>query len=298
MIVELRILKGLSSEAVRHRKLRTRYETNRDLKAYALFIWLKNLTRAGIIHNYEKQSAEICSGLKITRATFYKYLNYAEEICLIKRKSGNLELSSWSTVMDQLYITDKIFTTVYYDTTNRKQTLPLILEALEFEENKEKQEASIRIKIAKNPQIRSAFELFCQIHNIKAEFTPDNLAAVQKDIFKYGASESIYPALMDKVNPKIYRNSSSIASAHGYKSPRLTTYLKRKLSNAGIAVILKSSKSACSYKKDRIEGKERGKNANATTFYNRQEKQKIWFEPDTIKISQFLFTPPPAPQAP
>lgn len=293
MVVELRILKGLSSEAVRKRTLRTRYETNRDLKAYALYIWLKNMTRAGIIHNYEKQSNEICSGLKITRATFYKYLNYAEQICLIKRKNGRLELASWSSVMEQLYITEKVFTTVYYDTTNEKQRLPLILEALEFEENKEKQEASIRIKIAKNPQVKTAFDLYCHLTGTKAEFSVNNLAWARSQIFISGTAASIYPALMDKVNPKIYRNSSTIAAAHGYKSPRLTTYLKRKLSSAGIATILKSSKSACSYKKDRVEGKERGKNANATTYYNRNEKQKIWFEPDTVIINQFLFNAPP-----
>lgn len=284
----------MSSDVVRQRELRIKYQTNRDIKAYSLFVWLKNQTKAGIIHNYEQQHVEICQALKISRASFYNYLRTAEKLQLITRQDGNLKLAGWNKVIDHFSLPSRTFTTIYYDTENPKQKLSLIIEALEFEENKEKQQKAITNKIAKNPSVKSAFELFCHYNNIQAEFTPDNLAIVRRLIFQNGTAESIYKSLMYSVNPEFYRNSSTIASAHGYKSPRLTTYLKYKLQRSGIAIIKKGNKLACSYKNNRIEGKERGKNENGTLFFKVNEKQKIWFEPDQVIISQFLFNPPPA----
>lgn len=286
----------MSSDVVKQRELRVKYQTNRDIKAYSLFVWLKNMTPAGVIHNYEKQHAEICQALKISRASFYNYLRTAETLKLIVRQNGNLKLSGWDKVIDQFTLPSKTFTTIYYDTENPKQKLSLIIEALEFEENKEKQQRAITNKIAKNPSVKSAFELFCQYNNIQAEFTPDNLAIVRRLIFQNGTAESIYSSLMYSVNPEFYRNSSSIAAAHGYKSPRLTTYLKHKLQKSGVAIIKKGNKQACSYKNNRIDGKERGKNENGTLYYKVNEKQKVWFEPDQVIISKFLFNPPPAPE--
>lgn len=292
-------MNGLSSDVVKLRKLRNRYETNRDIKAYSLFVWLKSMSVSGFIHNYGKQLDSICGPLKISRATFYNYLNTAEDLQLIERNNGRLKLASWDKVVETLSLPEKTFRTIYYDTENQKQKLSLILEALEFEENKEKQEKAITNKIAKHPQVKSAFELFCRTHGITAEFTPDNLSKVKREAYKYGSAASIYSVIMNTVNPEVYRNASSIASAHGYKSPRLTTYLKTKLKRASLAVVSKGQKNVCSYAKNRIEGKERGKNENGTLYYRVKEKQKIWFEPDRVQISQFLFTaPPPKPPTP
>jgi len=295
--VALKILKQMSSEVVRQREQRAVYFTNRKLKAYTLFVWLKNMTESGYIHNYEDQGVEICSALKISRASYYNYLREAETLQLLKRRNGRIELAGWEKVVEAFSLPEKSFTTIYYDVNNPKEKLSIIIEALEFVENKEKQQLAVTSKIAKNPKVKAAFELYCQLHGLKAEFNEQNLAYVRMRIFQKGSAESIYEALMNTVNPEFYRNSLTIAAAHGYKSPKSATYLKRKLQKAGIAYISKGNKSVCSYSKNRIEGVERGKNENGTLYYQVKEKVKVWYQPDKVTISEFLFSAPPKNQS-
>jgi hypothetical protein len=292
--VQLKILKGMSSDVVRLRVERNKFQTNRAIKAYSLYTWLKNMTRAGYIHHYEKQLPDICKALKISRTSFYNYLREAESLNLIKRGRGRLQLSSWDFVAEELFIVDKTFTTINYDLDNRKQKLHHCIEALEFEENREKQNTAVAHKIAKNPQVKSAFDLWCSTNNVQLPFNLENLAKVRTKIFASGSAASIYPALMYSVNPEFYRNSCTIAKAHNYKSQLLTTYLKKKLQLAGLIIVRKGAQTACMYNKDKKKGRERGKNELGTTFYKVKDKANIWYEPDKVSVSPFLIHQPGA----
>lgn len=291
MVKTIKILKGLSSDVVRFRAIRHKYETNRAIKAYSLWVLLKNETESGIIHHYEKQLPYLLELLKVSRATFYNYLRYAEQLKLIERQGGTIKLASYQSVIDDLCLIDKSFIYINYDLTHEKQKIEHILNTLEFHENSEKQAKAIEVKISKNSIIMAAFNLFWFGRGQpNIPFNLDNLKKVQKILFESGAAERIYIPLMELVNPEIFRNSATIAAAHKYKARRLVTYLKRKLKKAGLIGIYKGDNPTCFYDKNSQEGIQRGKNPNAFCFYNSKDKTKVWHKPHSIIINPFLFS--------
>lgn len=282
-------MKGISSDLVKMRKLVVRYETNRAIKGYCLWIWLKNQTISGVIHNYNLQCDSLIKYLKISRATFYNYLKYAEALGLITRANGNLKLCSWQSAADQLGLPSSEIIIINYDTENPKQKLEHIFDAIEILDNRAFQEKGVSIKLAKNQQIESAFRLYNLQHCLpEVKFNLDNLKKVQKHIFENGSAASIYNTLLNLVNPEFFRNSSSLASARNYKSTRNVTYLKKKLSLAGLAVVIKPVLAVCKYNKNAIQGQERGKKDNFFCYYDPEAREKTWFKPDTILISPTL----------
>lgn len=271
------------------RAARLKYETNRNIKAYTLYTWLKNVTESGVIHHYDKQLDTLIAGLNISRSAFYRHLSWAEDLKLISRKDGKLKLCSYQAVMNELFIHEKKFTTINYDTDTDK--LHLILEVLEGSENKERQTKAVEVKISKHPIVISAFKLFWTTQGKPDQaFNLANLQATQKILFEKGVAERIYNPLMYTVNPDFSRCSATIAAAHNYKSPRLVTYYKRKLVRAGLIKVLPTTAPVCLYNKDRIEGHQRGKNENASyTPYDPKSRAKFWFKPDQIIIKHTLF---------
>lgn len=288
MILELKILKGLGTEAVRKRELRIKNQTNRDIKAYAFWTFLKNQTESGFLHRYHEQIDTFLPLLKISYGTFYTYLKYAEQLNLVTRQEGALKLASYDFVMKQLDIFEKDFYIVNYDTEHPKQKIEHILNALEFQENSEKQEKAIEVKISKNSIIKSAFQLYWIQQGVQMEFNLHNLKKTQQLIFEAGAADRIYIPLMELVNPEIFRNSRTIAAAHNYKARRLVTYLKRKLKRGGLVGVYNNEKAVCRYNKNKVEGNTRGKNENAFCFYNPKDKEKYWSKPQTVIINPTL----------
>lgn len=293
MIIPIKILTGLSTEVVKMREIRNKNKTNRNILAYALYTWLKNKTTAGVIHHYDKQLETLLEGSNISRSSFYRYLNYAEDLKLITRNTytGTLKLAGYASVMENLYIIEKAFTTIYYDTDKHK--LNFIFETLEIHENKARQLTAVNGKISKNPIVNSAFKLFWISQGVPDQaYTLDNLLKTQKLIFEKGTAARIYQPLMEIVNPHFNRSSYGIAAAHGYLRARNTTYLKRKLVKRNLINVLDIEAPVCRYRKDRIEGNIRGKNENAFTTWNKAKNAAEWKQPQQIIINHFLFTPP------
>lgn len=289
MIIQLKILTGLSTEIVRMRETRIKYQTNRNIKAYALYTWLKNKTEAGIIHHYDKQLTALLDGSNISRSSFYRYLSIAEDLKLIKRKNGNLKLTGYQAILEDLFIHEKKFTYINFDTEKHK--LDHIFNVLEVSENKKRQEKAIEVKISKHPLVLSAFKLFW-ISQGKPDqvFNLVNLQKAQKIIFETGTAERIYKPLMYSVNPEFNRCSNTIATAHNYKSPKSVTYFKRKLVKSKLISVLDVINPICAYNKNRIDGVQRGKNENANYVpYDPKKRHTTWYKPQQIIINPLLF---------
>lgn len=300
MLLKLKILNGLGSQVVKKRQLRGIYCTNREIKAYALFVLLKEYTTSGIIHNYASQIPQIAEQLKCSKATIFTYLNYAEQIGLLQRErkllkigkstfrtGGRIILRSWQSVAQIFELPEKEFTTINYETDN-KQKLEHIIAALEFKENSEKQAIAIHYKIAKNPIVVHAFKLFWHSQGIQnMAFTMENLRKAQEHIFAHGASESIYLPLLELVNPDISRSAHTIARAHGIH-PMNVAYLKRKLQKTAIVAIMQSNNPVCAFKTDVRPDYVRGRKQKAYPKWCNETKKRTWLKPDRVIVNPFL----------
>jgi hypothetical protein len=290
LILQLKILKGLSGSVVKKRALRFKRQTNRAVKAYALWIYFKNLTESGFIQNIESQLPAILEQLKISRGTFYNWLKYAKELQLINKQGNTIQLTSYAAVIEELSLPGKEFIYINYDTEHKKQKIEHIIDVLEFHENHELQTKAIEWKLSHNSIIMAAFKFFwLSKGQPDLPFNLDNLKKAQTILFESGAAQRIYEPLMDIVNPVVGRNSNTIRMAHNYKSRRGVTYLKRKLKRLGLIGLYQPEKSTCFYKQDLQKGTQRGKNTNAFCFYNNKNKTQTWYKLQTILVNPFLF---------
>lgn len=287
--MKLKILKGLATEACFLREKRNSYETNRALKAFGLWVLLKNETTSGFINDPHKQSENLEKLCKASFRTIRRYVSWAEDYGLIRKSDQNgWALSSYSEVCDK-YLLKPVFTEFEYDETDEKKTIEYYLKALEIAENREKQIYTYNKKQKLNPQIKPALEVEAANYGKRAEAikTPEDLFKLQKQLFSYGGSHSqTYNVVQNFLNPDFQRSARTIRKAHKFKSVLSVTYMKRQLEKRGFATIEKRSPVLCNYKQNGINDEAvRGRKANAGRRYRQDLAIASWFMTDKIQLN-------------
>lgn len=306
-IVQVKILKGISSVLVGKRELCKTYVTSTDIKPNDTFHCLKAMTTAGQIQNYPKQMEAIKVFCKTSKSTFYNRLHWLEKRGLAWTIKGTLYLASWEKYAQYYELETIEFHLINYDTENKGQTIEYILKTVEIAENQQRQNKEIQRKINKTPEIELAFNSRCRVQGKTAEFTLNNLHHVQRETYSQGAAD--YDVL-HSVNPDVNRSAKSIKKAYGFVSNRNVAYLKRQLEKRGLAKVTKRVSPVCKYpehvKAERgktvgigviaallIPCVTSGKNISEikrgckpkayTGFYDRKTNSRIWRLPDNIE---------------
>jgi hypothetical protein len=318
-MTEIKILKGLASQLVSDRKKRTKYVTNRILKAFDLFICLKAQTTSGHIKDYRDQINTLLPFCKCGYSTFWTRLNELEDLKLIEFTGGgmfapHISLASWQKVAEMYDIVSIDFITVRYDEKNKLQNVEYILKAVEILENQQAQATQAKRKLNKTPEIQDAFDDFYKKQNKKVDFNLVNLFELQKETFSLGAAD--YDAL-HAINPDVNRSSMRMKDQYQFHSIRNVAYMKRQLKKRGLADVKHREAPVCRYKehvnpkasktrtKDAVRLgaviglmipsagvpviKKGTKTHEFTTFYHRENHAKIWRLSDSIEINTKIF---------
>lgn len=316
MIVQIKILKGVAPILVGKREKRTSYVTNRELKAFDLYVCLKAITTAGHIKNYPAQLEKLTEFSKCSKATFYTRLWMLVEMQLITVKGLAIQLCSWEKVAELYELNTLEFHKVNYDTQNKQQNIEYILKAIEIGENQERQTKEAQRKINKTPELESVFNIQCMKQNKQADFTLNNLHAVQCETYATGAADY---DILHSINADVNRSAKRIKLVYGFHSIRNVAYMKRQLEKRGLATITKRVAPVCRYAEHaKPEKKERGnpvsigaitalimpniltanlthqikkgsKSTAYTTFYSKKNNARIWRRVDKIELNDKVF---------
>jgi hypothetical protein len=314
-IEQIKILKGIAPILVGVRKKRNVYVTNRELKAFDLFVCLKATTTAGHIKNYPAQIKGLTKFCKCSKTTFYNRLHILQSMNIITVARKNIQLLSWEKVAELYELPAVEFHKINYDTDNKKQTVEYILKAVEVAENQQSQSEQALRKINKTSEIESAFKIHCISKNKTVDFSLLNLHAIQRETYSTGAAN--YDVL-HAVNADINRSAKSIKKQYNFHSVRNVAYLKRQLETRGLANVTHRVAPVCRFSDFPKTENPKAKNTPTSigaiiafvmpnvsnvssikkgskpkayiTFYSDKNNARIWRLPDSIELNKQLFT--------
>lgn len=280
MQVTIKVPKHLPTYLVARRNKRCTYETNRHCKAYGLYLLLKTQTTSGVIDGIDGQLKHILKLTKLSRATFYRHLDWAASFGLVKRQRTRLVLSSYSFVAEETGAAHDQFIEVEYD-SKAEARIEDILKALEYSEASALMKIGLKATIRKTPAIGQAFKMQSAIMGKQGqEFNPANLMDAQMNAFRNGGAADVYQMLF-KANPDINRSIEGIAKARFMKNPSSAFYERNKLGKVGLLKLEPRDPVVCNYIKSN-EKLEKGKCENRQRQYNQKLKQAIWFLPVAV----------------
>ncbi len=207
-----KISKGIATKAVKDKNF---------LRAYAIYLDLKGLTKNGCIHHWELRKAQLAKTLDICIPTLNKWI--AE---LLKRKwawtdNGDLRFLGRRKFNQRI---DKVANKQYYNikSTNFKN-IELHLRGLSIEENRQSQEYALNNRIAdrevmaakiKCEKTKEWFKKTVNVHQLKK-----GLRAVN---------------ILTKINKEVTLSRKGIAKVFNLESPKSGTYWAKKLRGNGI----------------------------------------------------------------
>lgn len=300
--MELKVLKGLSGMLCLERHKRNVYETNRAFKAAALFTYLRNLTTSDTIHlgkRYGEDNAAInyAETMGISRASFYNYVSYAEELGLLTKTKDRIRLTSYKIICTKYFLQNEQITIIHEPKT---YSLEYTLKALEYGEAREKMEMGLNAKVRNNPTVKAAFSIEATRLGATEEqqFSPVDLWKLQKYVFAAGGSETTYDTLFIP-NPDLNRNLYTLARVRKMKSHVSASYERKRLSEIGVLTVTDQGAVNCSYIIATPNNTIKGRITHRNRSYNAHKKQAIWRLPHNILVSSKILkseaceNPPP-----
>lgn len=292
--MKIRVLKGLATEAAFLREMRWTYETNRAVKAFGLWVLLKNESTSGSISLLKPgqiNRLEYLTGKSYK--TVQRWLIYAEQYGLLDLRYSNdslirISLKSNQEVSNKYALVEP---TKYHEleyTPNETPSIDYLLKALELHENKEKQITAYTNKTRLNPIVNRAILIESENLGIPAALdgSPEELKKLQAKTFCSGGSQSAtYEVLQNLINPDFQRTARRIAFAHRMKNPQSAVYMKRALAKRGLAKVTRRAPIVCNYSQDPLGLGPRGTKKHAFRRYERDVQAAVWFLPDLIELS-------------
>lgn len=285
MELKLKVLKGLSTELCRERELRYKYETNRAFKAAALFTYLRNQTSSDTIwlSHFKHAADKYASDMGISRASFYNYISYAQDLGLVEYRSGRIQFTSYTKICKK-YLLDTQLITISHDPANC--SLEYTLKALEYEEARERMTMGLNSKVRNNPTVKAAFAVEASNLGVQEEviFNPGDLFKLQQYAFAAGGSETTYETLFI-ANPDLNRNLFTIARARKMKSYISAQYERKRLEKLKLIIITERPMVQCPYKLAPEKGKIKGKSPKRRRCYDTEHKVAFWQLPHSITLN-------------
>lgn len=293
-MIQVKVLKGLSSELSMQREKRQAYETNRAFKAAALYTWIYNETTSGQITLDKNNREKIAAEIGISASSVYNYARYAQELSLLtyNSKKSLIVINSTANLCTK-YLIDREFYHINYDPD--KTPLEYAIKSLEYTEARERMEKGLQAKVRNNPHVKAAFMLESNRQGYEVnQFDTTSLSWLQKQIFAAGGSETTYDALFIP-NPDLNRNLKTIAWRRKMKSHVSACYERKKLAKLGLIKLTERPQIQCNYQLKVSEGLIKGRLQNRQRNFDRSRKRAIWQLPTAIEILPGLISPKPAP---
>lgn len=282
--MEVKVPVGLSGFICKMREKRISYSTNRAFAGYSIWLLLKTKTKSGVIQDLEHQLPKLLKLTKLSRSSFYRHLNYASELGLIKtsrKNSSKITLTSYKKIQTEFILINK-FIAVKYELKN-KTSFSNILKSLEYKEAFEKMETGYKNAVNKTPSIRQAFKIQAEKEGIPdLEFNQENLLKLQIKAFQTGGAAVVYHYLF-LVNPDFNRKLKTIAEKRNFfTGEKLDKLVKQNayyeiqvLKKFGLLQVQNRPSIECTYKKDFI-GDTRGKAPNRSRTYSKKGSVSVW----------------------
>jgi len=240
------VLRGASEELVTHRVLRSKYETNRDIKIWSCWFLLKALTTTGKIKCWYKQKQILLPYVQMNENTFRRRLKDLVQLQLITlNDDGSIELISYERAAG---ILDIAYTGVYYLQYNPeqnagKQIFQYLLRCEEIRFAQERQLDGLLFHLDKNPSLKNSLHEMM----VKAgaddqrlykdrEYYQKRLLQLQLHAFQEGTEllKFIFTHRAD-----INRGVLSIQKAHCYKATTSVSYMKKRMFKLGLIQVNK-----------------------------------------------------------
>lgn len=287
----VRVPVGLAGWMCLKREQRFRYSTNRAFKAYGLWLLLKTVTTSGRIQDYQDQLDTLQHLTRLSRATFYRHLNWCVELGLVRKGKRDLNLCAYEKVIAGMDLPGGV-----HDLEYRAEDGPSIdklLKALEYAEAREKMAFGLRATLRRTPAVVRAFHLFAAKQGKPdLAFTRENLFAMQVHAFCHGGAEDVYELLFG-ANPDFNRKLATIAFWRNMKSPSSAFYERRILEHAGLLKASARPPIECKYRQvpdtDLVKGRLRDRRRTWCT----KEKAAVWFLPVNLEPTLPFCQPTP-----
>lgn len=228
---KIKIHREIIFAAIKNRELKTKYQTNTDIKCLALFYLLKNVSQTSIIKDYSKNLQSILTYTGLTQGTFYTHLNKLVNCGLITKNSKNLVLSDFKTLFSMYGVEEGATPiTINYDPNTHK--FVHLLEFATIADNIYRQKLVIKKKLQKSPYTLEILERYA-----KQQTTARTLATAQKHAFVNGSEEL---NTLFFINPNVTITWKRLLKEFNFKSYKSVSYLKRKLQKNNIVTIEKN----------------------------------------------------------
>lgn len=291
---EVPVLIGAAEELVRHRELRTKYETNRSIRTWSTWFLLKALTSSGKIQKWRSQREYLFHWLQLNENTFYARLHEMKALGLVTIDDHeNIHLVSYEKAAEVLNIAYTGLVRLEYNPEKYagKQAFQYILRAEEFRYQQSRQLNALLYHLDKNPLLKN------DLHSLLIKYGADGqqllkdgsyfqerLLKLQMLLFKEG-SDILQYVLTHRAD--INRGVNRIKENHSYKTKQSVSYLKRRMLK--LNVILIEKKKVESVERSRLYVPDGDKKRDGYK-YCRKSKNTVWFLTDQIQFAYAVST--------
>ena len=283
MITKVKILKNLPAALAKERALVVKYETHGIFKAFETFMYLKELTTSGKIHNYEDSKdafiKDLASYCNVSRNTMYTRLELLQKFELITISGSAILLESWDKVAETYNVKAGQYHEIELNEKSAK--VEHQLRALTIAEHKNRMAYKFAKLINSNNQLRQNLLTFFG----KLPETLDQLSAMiyEAKIVSFKNRSSSFD-FWHSIPSDFNAGVNKIMQYFGFKDFRQVSYWKRSLSQLGL-ITVQTRKHESRLATRKANNLLTGGKVFQHFFYNVKEKTRIWQLPDAITIN-------------
>ena len=276
-MIVVRVPVGLAGWMCLKREQRFRYATNRAFKAYGLWLLLKTVTTSGLIQDYQEQMESLMKLTRLSRATFYRHLNWCVELGLVQKGKRDLRLTALDKITAEMDLPGGTHNLEYR--AEEGPGIDKLLKALEYVEAREKMAFGLRATLRRTPAVVRAFQLMAAKQGKPdLAFTRENLFAMQVHVFCHGGAEDVYQMLFE-ANPDFNRKLETIAFWRNMKSPSSAYYERRILEDAGLLKANARPAIECKYRNEPETAIVKGRLRDRRRTWCQKSKSAVWHLP-------------------
>lgn len=283
MIIQVPI--GIASNLIRSRYIVNKYLVNGACKLYGTYCVLKSITTTGIVQNYRSQLTLLLNKLQLSRNSLESQIKQLQQLKLLQVTGSNIVLTSWE---NSCRIFDFEFEgLMHIEVPEKKLATKFIFYNLDIAENQDKQKSAIARKFNANPG------LLIDIKNAMVQLDPkyslDKLSKLTwteflKVLFHFQLQSyqtgTKALKLLHCYRANINRTAYNMACSWKMKGSRSVAYVKTKLSELGLASIVKiepvSSPALV---------RARSINKNYADNFDKSTKLPVWHVSDQINLN-------------
>jgi hypothetical protein len=243
----IKVLAEAPAELVKHRELRKKYHTNRDIKYWSTYFLLKAVSpQSSKIERWIKQKSFLLAFLQMNENTFRRNVKYLVSIGLATvDENYSISLASYEKAADLLDLENSVTKLIPYNPIKNggKQVFQYLVRAEEFRYQQRRQLDALIYHLNKNPSLKNTVHLLMvkagaddQRLYKEVRYFQESLLQLQMKLFKEG-SEILEYVLTHRAD--INRGVSRIQDHHAYKAKQSCSYLKKRMFKLGVIKIEK-----------------------------------------------------------